>query len=157
MAKQYDLDKLIKRLKQAESMQILAGFINDPENAKKAIINEYGYIKQQASEEDASEMEQVLIIPARPFMENAFKQSNGDWTKKNKELINDIIDDKTTVKQAAGDLGRMMVKGIQNSIIAGEYVPNAASTLKRKQSTKPLVDTRQMFNAIKSKVEFNKV
>lgn len=85
--------------------------------------------------------------PARPFMKQSFE-------KHEKELqaacdrVNKAIVGGASAEQALDGLG-VTVKGIvQEEIVDGGFAPNAPSTIKKKGSERPLVDTGHMRQSV---------
>ena len=51
-------------------------------------------------------------------------------------------------EQILKELGLFQKDLMQNEIITGDFVPNAPSTIRRKGSSKPLIDTGRMRQAV---------
>lgn len=74
-------------------------------------------------------------IPPRPFMTRA----GADW-KKWKFILEQQLDKGVEMPLALRRVGEQMQRSIVDSIDFGEWIPNSPATIKRKGSTKPLVD-----------------
>lgn len=83
-------------------------------------------------------------IPSRPFLRNAHKKIG----KMAREVVDNGIDAGKTLNQIIREVGEGMRNEIINSIDKGEFEPNAPSTIAKKKSTKPLVDTGQLMGSV---------
>lgn len=104
------------------------------EVAENAIIQNYGAPKAG--------------IPARPFFDNCIKENEDKWTKRFVELVSNGM----SSEQALNIIGEMIKTDLQNSITNGKWEPNAPSTVKRKKSSKPLIDTGTMLGSIHKQI-----
>jgi hypothetical protein len=127
--------------KKAESVTLQVGFIDNaayPNTgmsvAQVAFNNEYGTTK----------------APARPFFRPMISKEKGLWGAK---LARQLKDSNYNVSKSAGSLGEDIVGALIQSIIDVKSPPLAQSTIDRKGSPKPLIDTKLMKDSIKSKVE----
>lgn len=84
-------------------------------------------------------------IPPRPFFRNMIANKRGEWPKAIADLLkaNDY-DAKKTLEIA----GQAIAGQLRQSIINTNEPPLAASTIARKGSAKPLVDTGHMLNSV---------
>lgn len=135
------LDKLLKNSKS----QLQAGFFQgqmrksgnkDIPQAQIAYWNEFGT-------DDGT-------IPPRPFMKISVEKNSKRWFNFIKKgLLNNNFEIKKTINQ----LGSMVVGDIQKEITDLRTPPNAESTIKKKGSSNPLIDTGIMRNSVKYKVK----
>ena len=89
-------------------------------------------------------------IPPRPFMRLSIEKNNKKWLNFTKKaLLNNNLD----FKKAINQLGLLMVGDIQKEITDLKTPPNAESTIKKKGSSNPLIDTGLMRNSVKHKIE----
>lgn len=86
-------------------------------------------------------------IPSRPFMR--------DSVDKHMEAINhmlmaqkDVLLDGATAKAILNTVGLFQQDLIQTEIEQGDFIANAPSTIKKKGSDKPLIDTGTMKNSV---------
>lgn len=85
--------------------------------------------------------------PARPFMKQSFE-------KHEKELqtacdqVNKAIVAGSSAEKALNVLGATVKGIVQEEIVDGEFAPNAPSTVKKKGSEKPLIDTGHMRQSV---------
>lgn len=101
----------------------------------------------------ASFNEYGLGVPERSFLRAWFDANLG----KNKSLLasrlRQVIAGKITKDQALGQLGASFVSGIQKRISTHIDPPNADSTIARKGSSTPLIDTGTMRASITYEVK----
>jgi len=91
-------------------------------------------------------------IPARPFMRTSYDDNKAQIDRVITKEYDKIVDGQSTVKRSLGLIGLFMVDLIQQKIRAITTPPNAPSTIKKKKSSKPLIDFGQMISAVTSKV-----
>ena len=103
--------------------------------ADVAVFNEYGTGR----------------IPARPFMRETIEQTN-NWAAESAKVHNAVIDG-IDPYVAAELLGEKAASDVQDTIYEGDFVPNSPATIKKKGSSKPLIDTTQLVGSITHVVE----
>ena len=86
-------------------------------------------------------------IPARPFMKQSWENNEGKL-KAACQRANKMISQGETAEEACKMLGVYGVGLIQREIRDGNFVPNAPSTIRRKGSSKPLIDTGRMRQSV---------
>lgn len=87
------------------------------------------------------------IAPARPFLRQTVDENLDDIKAFGGEKIQDIAEGGT----AEGVLKQLGVYGkglVQEQIKNGTFEPNAPSTIRRKKSDKPLIDTGKMRQSV---------
>jgi hypothetical protein len=142
------IDRGLERIKaemlRASRREVAVGILQGSQNdgvaiAEYAAHNEYGTDK----------------IPARPFMSMTFDESigaiNSDFDKQTRA----IVTGKRTADQALTVIGQKHADRVKNMISDRDILPKLAeSTVKRKKnnSTKTLVDTGAMLNAVQISV-----
>lgn len=105
-------------------------------NAELALIHEFG-----------------IGVPERSFIRAAFDKNHPKYDENMVKLVRAIYDGKITIERAVGLLGMQIASDIRNYIRdSGELLPNAPSTIARKGSSKPLIDSAQLVNSISSAV-----
>ena len=90
-----------------------------------------------------------IEIPERPFLRSTFDEKNKEWQKKAEAQLNLVA---TGRKDAAGMLNTMgnVIEGdIKRKIASGPFTPNAPSTIRRKKSASPLIDSGRMRSSIR--------
>lgn len=130
-SKGWMLDKVFKEI----SEQVVAVGIFDPEKAKIAAYNEYG----------------TSTIPARPFLTTALAENRGEITKKTREVFVGAIKGGDLNSLSEG-LGEDLAEMVKNSIQNGGWAPNAPSTIAKKGSSQPLIDTGEMMESVSYRI-----
>lgn len=102
-------------------------------NAAKGMFNEYG----------------TRHIPERSFMRSTFDETRGKLDDLTRRLVGGVEDGKIGPRQAGELLGAYHQKDIQRKIQSGIPPPNKAATAAAKGSTKTLIDTAAMLQAIR--------
>ena len=86
-------------------------------------------------------------IPARPFMSQSFLNHESELQHACDAVIAQITDG-GSAETALETLG-VFAKGlVQEEIVEGGFTPNAPSTIRRKKSDTPLVDTSTMRQSV---------
>jgi len=88
--------------------------------------------------------------PPRPFFRNMIAEKSNEWPKAIADLLkaNGYDAAKTLALTGEGVKGQL-----QQSIVDTNTPPNAPSTIARKGSAKPLVDTGHMLNSVDYEVK----
>jgi hypothetical protein len=63
-----------------------------------------------------------------------------------------VADGKIDAETAMVRLGQFAQDGIRNYIMTGNFTPNAERTKKRKNSSRPLIDSRTLLRAIRYEI-----
>ena len=87
-------------------------------------------------------------IPSRPFMRDSVDKHADQinaFIKRQKSLF---AEGKITAEQMLQAIGVFQKGLVQNEIVDGEFTPNAPSTIKRKGSDRPLIDTGKMRQSV---------
>lgn len=85
--------------------------------------------------------------PARPFMKQSF-ENHEDELQKACDRVNQTLNKGGTAEAGLKELG-VFVKGlVQEEIVDGGFEPNAPSTIKKKGSEQPLIDTGTMRQSV---------
>ena len=94
----------------------------------------------------------TVNTPSRPFMRDA--------VDKNQSLINNFLAEQknalmrgASAQQVFGEIGVFMKSLIQDQIVSGSFTPNAPSTVAKKGSARPLIDTGLMRQAVNFEVK----
>lgn len=126
----------LKILDEMSDMTIEVGFhegqVADDGSTPLAAIaywNHFGTVSEDGS----------VAIPARPFMDALEKQSD-----QLSAFCTSAVQNATDAADATKKIGAKSVGMIQKEITDGQWVPNAPSTIKKKGSDKPLIDTGRM-------------
>lgn len=130
--------KYMAELKKLQKMEIHVGFQSGEspyeggaDLAEIAAYNEYG----------------TSDMPARPFMQQSWENHEADL-KKVCQQANNIIANGGTAEEACKVIGVAGVGFIQQGIVEGVFEPNAPSTVAKKGSAQPLIDTGHMRQSV---------
>lgn len=139
------LAKLVAKTKTAKMAIVKAGFFEDaryPDGTPVvdiAVQNEYG--------DDSKN------IPARPFMDQTFSRHQKKWLQiVNKTFSKQLKDDAIDYNKLGNAVGLVMKGDIKDTIVTGDFVPNAPYTVAIKGKDTPLRDTLVMLNAVNYQV-----
>jgi hypothetical protein len=88
-------------------------------------------------------------IPARPFMSTTFDDNKKNLNNFIAALTSKVMQGNMPAKQAVALLGEWYEAKIKSKINSIRFPPNAPTTIARKGSSKPLIDTGQMRNSIR--------
>lgn len=132
------LKKLQRTLKRLTGAKIKVGFF-DGDVASYAAFQEFG----------------TLHIPARPFIRSTIEVEQGEIKEAQALVMKGVFEGKFTAKQAAQALGdfirRLILKRIDNA--SSWAAPLEESTIAKKGSADPLIDTGRMRDTLIVKVE----
>lgn len=85
--------------------------------------------------------------PPRPFMKQSFENHEGELQKAC-DRVNQTLNKGGTAEVGLKELG-VFVKGlVQSEIVDGGFAPNAPSTIEKKGSAQPLIDTSTMRQSV---------
>jgi hypothetical protein len=87
-------------------------------------------------------------IPERPFLKVSIVKGRPEQIRLNKINLFKIVQGSTDFKTALGQLGVMAQGQVQQYIVDGQFAPLKAATIRKKKSTKPLIDTGQMRQSV---------
>lgn len=87
-------------------------------------------------------------IPERSFLRAGIRRGRPVFRRLNESSLKAIVSGTMSEQVALGRLGLAAVAAIQNEIVNGSFEPNAPSTVARKGSDKPLVDTGSLRQSI---------
>lgn len=124
------IKEMIARLKAADNQTVSAGLFGGFA-AQKAMWNEYGTQRG---------------IPARPFLRNTLYSQGAAWAAFVKPIFESIMNGNDI--KIASALGPKMVNSIKQTIDGGGFAGLAPSTIKHKGSSKPLIETGDMYGSI---------
>ena len=87
-------------------------------------------------------------IPKRPFMRQSVERNTDKISAMCKAQLHRIARGEADAQDILQKLGAMQKGFIENQIEVGEFVENAKSTIARKKSEKPLIDTGRMRQSV---------
>lgn len=92
-------------------------------------------------------------IPPRPFLSAAVKRHGATWIKAAQKIVRQFAaGDRDGATLTLRRLGVVLVRDVQGTMRQGPWAPNAPMTIARKGSDKPLFDTGQLVQSIRSEV-----
>lgn len=97
-----------------------------------------------------------LIIPATHFMRKTFRKNKKSINDRIAIEYNNVLAGKRGAKQAITRVGAWYVGRIKAMIKTGKWPKLSPITIRRKKSTKRLVDTSEMWRAATHREEFKK-
>lgn len=130
-----NIDKILKDIASLDGTVVSAG-VMDSKNATKAAINEYGTSK----------------IPQRPFMRTATTRHGKSWGSKSAKAVKSVMKG-MPISQVTELVGMQMKADISSTLTNGPWTPNAPSTIAKKGSSRPLIDTGELRASINYKVD----
>ena len=86
--------------------------------------------------------------PSRPFMRDSVDDNADKISSFCKSKLKAIASGKKTAGEVLKEIGVMQVGLVQQTIREGDFAPNAPSTIKKKGSDKPLIDSGQMRQSV---------
>lgn len=116
---------------------------------------ECGVFPGRSSYPDGTDVGQVAAyneygtstIPARPFVSKAWDDHSGELLKQAAKGFGSLLKG-ASAESICKEMGEFGVKIIVDEIDNGSFVPNAPSTIAKKGSDHPLIDTGQMKQAV---------
>ena len=123
---------------QSNSSVNVEDYDNGTTIAEVAAYNEFGTKNSDGSQR----------IPERPFMRQSVEKNEDMIGKVGEELFKQFAQGKLTADEAIRKMGALQVGLIQKEIRDGGFAENDAATIKRKDSSKPLIDTAHMMQSI---------
>ena len=147
MANVQDIDRgwnnIVRELEKAKGMEVAVGILEGSQNEGTSIA-EYASYNEFGTDD----------VPSRPFMAMSFDENvaeiNSDFQRQSKRLVTGEV----TAEQALTIIGQKHAGRVQNVITGRDIAPALApSTIAAKKgSTKTLVDTGAMVNAVQIEI-----
>lgn len=109
-----------------------------------ANVHEFGVIISKATGN--------IVIPERSFMRSTFDEKERDWAKFMESRLKKVLNFQMTVEQMYDQVGAKAVSDIQKKIRDLRDPPNAESTIEKKGSSNPLIDSGDMRRRVTWKV-----
>lgn len=137
------LKQVMKRAEQLNQMQLVAGIPNDEtsrEDSGEITNAELGIIHEWGAPEKG--------IPERSFMRSTMSEERENLGRLGKLQIAECLEGNTSPYDVFATIGAYLQGKIVEKITDGEFEPNNENTVKRKGSSKPLIDTGQLRGAI---------
>lgn len=131
-------DKLAKQLQEIKR--------TEGKSAKIGVFAEQGsdLVKYAGANEFGTK-----IIPERSFLRSAIDEGRQRIVRfVDQQAINLIVKQNQSLKRTLRLLGLFGVKLVKAKIIKGPFVPNAPATIRKKRSSKPLIDKGRLLGSI---------
>ena len=132
--------------------------------AEVAMTLEYGGLSDTTELQKKADRKKLNIrvpnpmhIPPRPFFETAWNNNKDKYENKIKNYITGLSNKsvKMTPDIFFNALGADVKKDVQDSIKNGVWIPNAPWVIRIKESSKPLIDTGQLWQSVSWEVVKN--
>lgn len=91
-------------------------------------------------------------IPSRPFVSDCFDKNQGQISEAKKRIVYRVMEG-MPASAGMAQLGQWYQDVLKGHIRNGGWVPNAPATVKRKGSSRPLIDTGQLVNSVRWEIE----
>lgn len=134
-----DGKKFEQELNNLLAHEVAVGFIRGTDPYKDgvdlvdvAMFNEYG----------------TSTIPPRPFLEQGLETHHREVQEAIDRAFY-IVDKGGEAEKGLNIIGNVARGAVQDEIANGSFVPNAPSTIKKKGSSRPLIDTGHMRQSVK--------
>lgn len=131
--------KFLKQLRQLENLEVCVGF--------QAGENTYDDSGADVAEIAAFNELGSSDTPARPFMRQSFENHQSELQKACDE-VNKTLASGGTAENALDKLGVFCKGLVQQEIVDGGFAPNAESTIAKKGSEQPLIDSGFMRQSV---------
>jgi len=120
-------------LKELKNYSVEVGMFGSDEYVMVASVHEFGATIQRGKGS--------ISIPERSFLRTAFDDKNEQWASFFKSQLKHVLALQMDVQTLFNRLGARMVGDIQEKITDLDAPPNAPSTIAKKGSSNPLIDT----------------
>lgn len=107
-------------------------------NAQVAAVHEYGSGDGR--------------VPQRAFLRSTIDANRPKYLALMEKAAANVLSGKTTLPKLLAAVGLIAVTDVKRKIVRGPFLALAPSTVARKGSSRPLVDTGQLLNSIASRV-----
>lgn len=88
-------------------------------------------------------------IPSRPFLRQTLTENQEKYTA----LFVKLFESGVSIEQIYEQIALIAQGDVQQNIVNGKWTANAPSTIKRKKSSKPLIDTGKLRQSVKGIVK----
>lgn len=92
-------------------------------------------------------------VPERPFLRTSLRENRKKYVAINRASLVQVLRGNLDIDGALGRLGEVAKGDVQKKITSGDFAPLKASTIRRKGSTKPLIDSGQMRQSVAWEIE----
>ena len=88
-------------------------------------------------------------IPSRPFLRQTLAENQEKYTT----LFVKLFESGVSIDQIYEQIALIAQGDVQQNIVNGKWTANAPSTIKRKKSSKPLIDTGKLRQSVRGIVK----
>lgn len=114
-----------------------------------------GFQHGEAAEDDGTDICDIAAwnelgtehIPSRPFLRKSVDENEGKINQFLQAEVRSLASGKTA-EALLNEIGNFQKSLVQEKITEGSFAPNAESTIRRKGSSKPLIDTGRMRQSV---------
>ncbi len=92
-------------------------------------------------------------IPERSFLRSTMAERRANFVRLNRKNLRLLVRGETDEARALGELGEYATGQVKRRFVVGPFVPLKASTIARKGSSKPLIDTGALRQSIAWEIE----
>ncbi len=132
-----------RELERAKDREVAVGILQGSVDSEGVSIAEYATYNEFGTDD----------VPSRPFMAMSFDENKADIEADFNRQGKAMVEGKRTADQALTVIGQKHAARVQNTITGRDITPKLAdSTIKAKGSTKTLVDTGAMTNAVQIEI-----
>lgn len=93
-----------------------------------------------------------IVIPERALIRKTLDEQESKINEAAVRMVTRVAEGKETVESGLGKVGEFVSSQIRRTIQRGVEPPNAPSTIRRKKSSKPLIDTGLLIRSYTYKV-----
>lgn len=127
------ISRLKDVLKELKNYSVEVGIFGSDEYVMVASVHEFGAtIRRKRGS---------ITIPERSFLRTTFDEKNEEWINFFKSQLRHVFALQMDVQTLFNRLGARMVGDVQKKITELDAPPNAPSTIAKKGSSNPLIDT----------------
>lgn len=87
-------------------------------------------------------------IPERSFLRSSIHENRDKYVQLNRRNLVAALHGKMNIEQALGQLGEVAAGDVKAKIASGDFASLKPETIKRKGSSKPLIDTGQLRQSV---------
>lgn len=129
--------KFFRELKRLADLEVQVGFQGDQQYEDGTSIAEVAAYNEFGSSD----------TPERPFMRQSFENHESELQAAC-DQVNRRLAQGGSAEQALQQIGAVAKGLVQDEIVNGGFAPNAESTIKKKGSEQPLIDTGTMRQSV---------
>lgn len=95
----------------------------------------------------------TIVIPERSFLRSTMDEKRSRFTRLLTKFMGEVIDGDMSVRDALEGLGLDAAAQVDRKIVQLDDPPNAKSTIERKESSNPLIDSGHLRQSIIHRVK----